>query len=27
PESLAVNTKGNMFVAMNDRIGIFAREQ
>ncbi|CAF2113707.1 unnamed protein product [Rotaria magnacalcarata] len=27
PESLAVNTKGDIFVAMNDRIGIFARQQ
>jgi len=25
PESLAVNKKGHVFVAMNDRIGIFTR--
>ena len=23
PESLTVNTKGNLYVAMNDRIGVF----
>ncbi|UJR20804.1 hypothetical protein I4U23_023917 [Adineta vaga] len=27
PESLAVNTKGNIFVAMNDRIGVFNRQK
>ncbi len=27
PESLAVNNKGNVFVAMNDRIGVFSRQK
>ncbi|CAF1386793.1 unnamed protein product [Adineta ricciae] len=27
PESLAVNTKGNVFVAMNDRIGVFSQQK
>ncbi|CAF0993165.1 unnamed protein product [Rotaria sordida] len=27
PESLAVNKKGDIFVAMNDRIGVFARQK
>jgi DNA-binding beta-propeller fold protein YncE len=27
PESIAVNKKGDVFVAMNDRIGVFAREK
>lgn len=26
PESLTVNTKGDVYVAMNDRIGIFGRK-
>jgi NHL repeat-containing protein len=26
PESLAVNDKGNVFVAMTDRIGVFSRQ-
>ncbi len=26
PESLAINNKGNVFVAMTDRIGVFARQ-
>lgn len=27
PESLAINAKGDVFVAMNDRIGVFNRRQ
>ena len=27
PESLTVNNKGNVYVAMNDRIGVFTQEQ
>jgi DNA-binding beta-propeller fold protein YncE len=26
PESLAINKKGNVFVAMTDRIGVFSRQ-
>ena len=26
PESLAINSKGSVFVAMTDRIGVFARQ-
>jgi hypothetical protein len=26
PESLAINNKGNVFVAMTDRIGVFSRK-